>query len=141
MRSGMPPEEFENQWFRVGHAETIGRRPTMEDAASIQLFFRDHEPETYIGVFDGHGGPTASEFASKFLHDLLSQGLDSGEYEQETERLLTDCFLEVNDLMSQHSIQDGTTALVPEVTLTLSLFCCTISRHILLSLSLFRSCT
>lgn len=77
-----------------------------------QLFFRDAENEAYFGLFDGHGGRNASDFAAKFLHELLSQGLDSGEYEDETDRLLVDCFLEINDLMGQQAISDGTTALV-----------------------------
>lgn len=73
MKTGLLPEEYGNRFFRVAHAEMVGRRPTMEDAVSIQLFFRNREDEAYFGLFDGHGGRKASEFAGLYLHDLVAQ--------------------------------------------------------------------
>lgn len=40
---------------------------------------RMRENEDYFAVFDGHGGPEASAFAAKHLHDLLDSNL--GNYE------------------------------------------------------------
>ena len=58
--------------FRSGHAEMIGRRPNMEDVSIII-------PETptpnasLFGLFDGHGGREAAEFASQNLPSLIGE--------------------------------------------------------------------
>lgn len=37
IRTGLLPEEYQNSFYRVGHAEMIGRRQTMEDACTVQV--------------------------------------------------------------------------------------------------------
>lgn len=49
--------------FRSGHAEMTGRRPNMEDV-SIILPDMPEKGNMMFGLFDGHGGREAAEFAS-----------------------------------------------------------------------------
>ena len=58
--------------FRSGHAEMIGRRPNMEDV-SIILPNSPTENSSLFGLFDGHGGREAAEFASQHLPGLISE--------------------------------------------------------------------
>ena len=63
-----------NEMFRSGHAEMTGRRPNMEDV-SILLSDTPEKNSILFGLFDGHGGREAAEFASqnlpKNIHDRL----------------------------------------------------------------------
>eukprot|EP01028_Stygiella_incarcerata_P003755 TRINITY_DN17828_c0_g1_i2.p1 TRINITY_DN17828_c0_g1~~TRINITY_DN17828_c0_g1_i2.p1 ORF type:complete len:542 (-),score=142.83 TRINITY_DN17828_c0_g1_i2:280-1905(-) len=101
------PEEWENDRFLVGHAQTIGRRPTMEDAAFVELDFRDMENEALFELFDGHGGKVSSTLACMWTHVILAERLDDDVLES-----LRGTFLEMNDIMIQQDVPDGTTALV-----------------------------
>ena len=58
--------------FRSGHAEMIGRRPNMEDV-SIILPDSPTEKASLFGLFDGHGGREAAEFASQNLPGLIGE--------------------------------------------------------------------
>lgn len=49
---------------------------------------------------------------SCFLFLDIIQGIESGEYEDEYDRLLIDCFLELNEIMNAEVVLDGTTGLV-----------------------------
>eukprot|EP00762_Andalucia_godoyi_P001099 ANDGO_01983.mRNA.1 Protein phosphatase 2C homolog 1 len=71
--------ELETDRFHVGHAETIGRRPTMEDVSVVELSFRGSEDEGLFELFDGHGGRTASTLAGTWMHELISESLDAME--------------------------------------------------------------
>ena len=51
----------------VGYADTVGRRPSMEDDICIYGNLRGKDDEDYIGIFDGHGGKEAAEYAAKHL--------------------------------------------------------------------------
>jgi serine/threonine protein phosphatase PrpC len=53
--------------IRVGYADTIGRRLTMEDMIVIKRNFRNRPDEDLLAVFDGHGGRDASEFCGVFF--------------------------------------------------------------------------
>lgn len=54
------------QRFRSGKAEMIGRRPNMEDV-SIIVDKCPSEKGIMYGIFDGHGGREAAEFAGEHL--------------------------------------------------------------------------
>ena len=54
--------------LRSGHAETIGRRPTMEDAVATVRRFRGKADEDYWGLFDGHGVKNVAVWLADRLH-------------------------------------------------------------------------
>ncbi|OHT10744.1 protein phosphatase 2C [Tritrichomonas foetus] len=60
--------------FRSGHAEMIGRRPNMEDV-SILLNDVPEKGSMLFGLFDGHGGREAAEFASSNLPKAIQDRL------------------------------------------------------------------
>eukprot|EP00761_Pharyngomonas_kirbyi_P006681 gb/GECH01006689.1/.p1 GENE.gb/GECH01006689.1/~~gb/GECH01006689.1/.p1 ORF type:complete len:635 (+),score=109.59 gb/GECH01006689.1/:1-1905(+) len=72
-------ESMKNKYMKMGISELKGRRPTMEDAATIITNFRGIPDETFIGVYDGHGGPQVSEFLSRNLHQIFAKKLDQYE--------------------------------------------------------------
>jgi len=65
--------------FAVGYAESIGRRPTMEDEVVILgMGPRIRENEDYFAIFDGHGGPYVAEQCAKQLHKKFRYSLTLG---------------------------------------------------------------
>ena len=61
--------------FDYGISEEIGYRQSMEDSCTIlqhmdvsALAVHDLAPQSFFGVFDGHGGPNASLYLSQHLH-------------------------------------------------------------------------
>ncbi len=63
---------WDRSQLRSGHAETIGRRPTMEDAVATIHRFRGKLDEDYWGLFDGHGGKTVATWLAERLHGYLA---------------------------------------------------------------------
>ncbi len=63
---------WDRSQLRSGHAETIGRRPTMEDAVATVRCFRGKTDEDYWGLFDGHGGKTVATWLAERLHGYLA---------------------------------------------------------------------
>jgi hypothetical protein len=68
--------------FDFGLSEEMGHRQTMEDACTIvqhlniaPLNVRDLSPQSFFGVFDGHGGSQASLYLSQNLHVNVAEGL------------------------------------------------------------------
>lgn len=59
------------QQFPGGHADAIGRRPTMEDACVCVGEFAGPRTQ-YYAVFDGHGGREASAYCAEKLHSLIA---------------------------------------------------------------------
>lgn len=61
-----------NQVFPGGHAETVGKRQSMEDTCLISGEFAGPKTQFY-GVFDGHGGNNTSLFLlENFIPTFLS---------------------------------------------------------------------
>lgn len=56
--------------LRIGYADTIGKRPTMEDDMTIVGRLRGRDDEDFVAVYDGHGGKAAAEFAAKNLYKV-----------------------------------------------------------------------
>ncbi|KAL9649242.1 hypothetical protein ABK040_004263 [Willaertia magna] len=72
----------ENEWLTAGHCEFQGSRPTMEDALYCNLHYRSIDNkynESFIGVFDGHGGSVASKQASEILYQVFLSKLSAYE--------------------------------------------------------------
>jgi serine/threonine protein phosphatase PrpC len=63
--------------FPGGHADTIGRRPTMEDACASYGGFAGPGTQ-YYGLFDGHGGREVALYCAENLHHLIAQNIASG---------------------------------------------------------------
>lgn len=68
--------------FDYGLSEEIGYRQSMEDACAIvqhlnigPLCMRDLSPQSFFGVFDGHGGSQASHYLAQHLHINVAHGL------------------------------------------------------------------
>lgn len=68
--------------FDYGVSEEKGHRPTMEDACAIvqhlnigPLCVHGLAPQSFFGVFDGHGGNQASHYLSQHLHVNIADGL------------------------------------------------------------------
>ncbi|KAL6075956.1 PPM-type phosphatase domain-containing protein [Balamuthia mandrillaris] len=81
--------------FTFDCAEMLGRRPTMEDAFSIQGRFGGKEDVDYFGLYDGHAGRIAATFAGEHLHQILSAKLSNDGVN--VEQALQESFREVND--------------------------------------------
>jgi serine/threonine protein phosphatase PrpC len=61
--------------YDFGISEEMGYRQSMEDSCTIlqhmdisALAVHDLAPQSFFGVFDGHGGPNASLYLSQQLH-------------------------------------------------------------------------
>jgi len=66
--------------FKVGWAEMIGQRPTMEDAFCIRggLTIKDSNVQADLfALFDGHAGREAASFAASKITDILSNHLST----------------------------------------------------------------
>jgi FHA domain/Protein phosphatase 2C len=68
--------------YDFGVSEEIGHRKTMEDSCTIKqhlniipLCVRGFSPQSFFGVFDGHGGTEASHYLSQNLHINVTDGL------------------------------------------------------------------
>lgn len=71
--------------FDYGLSEEMGYRQSMEDACTIvqhlniaPLCVPDLYPQSFFGVFDGHGGTDASHFLAQNLHVNVAHGLLEG---------------------------------------------------------------
>ncbi len=61
---------------RVGVAETMGRRPTMEDAILVQGQLGGNVKRDLFAVFDGHGSERVAIFCAERLGEVLVKLLD-----------------------------------------------------------------
>lgn len=64
------------QIYPGGHAEAVGKRPTMEDASTIFGEFSGPNTQFY-GVFDGHGSSEPSRFVAQKLPSIISEKLSN----------------------------------------------------------------
>jgi len=94
--------------LRIGYADTIGRRPSMEDEIAIVGKLRGNPSEDFVAVFDGHGGREVAEFAAKNLHTVLVKKLDQL---GDPEKSLKDAFFDLNEQIKVTNKPGGCTAL------------------------------
>jgi serine/threonine protein phosphatase PrpC len=90
--------------YDYGLSEEIGYRQTMEDACTIvqhlniaPLCMPTLSPQSFFGVFDGHGGTHASQYLAQSLHVNVAHGLLDE----------TDNIYKVIDECAPHSIFDS----------------------------------
>jgi serine/threonine protein phosphatase PrpC len=94
--------------FMVGFAETIGRRPSMEDCIVIHGTYRGRGQEDYFAIFDGHGGRDSAAFAAEHLHQVLAEKLKTNN----PVKSLREAFAETHKMIAEQKITGGTTAVV-----------------------------
>lgn len=97
-----------SEWFRSGLAEMTGRRQTMEDV-SIVLQATPTPSSILFGLFDGHGGREAAEFASSNLPRVISERLPQSE---SLESAIISSFHEVQAEMKPWCLFVGTTSVI-----------------------------
>ena len=68
---------YGDQLFVVGHSDTMGRRPSMEDACVAYGEFAGIGTQ-YYAIFDGHGGSEVSSYCAQNMHTLISDYYENG---------------------------------------------------------------
>ena len=61
--------------FGYGYHVTRGRRPANEDRVSVTPCMNGNSSLNFYGVYDGHSGDQAAEFASAQIPSLVSKAL------------------------------------------------------------------
>ena len=92
--------------FIVGVAETVGRRPTMEDAHYIGGHFGGRAEQDFYAVFDGHNGRAAAAYACRALPQALGRLLAEGTAPAEA---LRQAFAATHDAIAAAGTRGGTT--------------------------------
>jgi len=99
---------FGKQVFSGSHSDSIGKRPSMEDACVA--FGEVFGPNTqYYGLFDGHGGSSVSVSASSTLHLKFQEkynGVDN------IDQMIQDCINEWNNEAVSRWLATGSTAAI-----------------------------
>lgn len=96
------------QRFSGGHAESIGPRPSMEDACVVAGDFAGPSTQ-FFGLFDGHGGSEVSLYCANTMPRAVARRLKQ---DGNMEAVLTEAFAEVNEHCSGKWPTVGTTAAV-----------------------------
>jgi len=77
--------------FRVGYADRIGLRDSMEDKIVICGNFRNNPNEDYFAIFDGHAGKEASAYCADNMH-LIIESLLNDHQEEDLLSCMTQSF-------------------------------------------------
>ncbi|KAG1335522.1 putative protein phosphatase 2C 57 [Cocos nucifera] len=117
-------EDYETEYIpilRSGGWADIGIRPSMEDAfVCCDNFMQDYGlknfgegPGAFYGVFDGHGGKHAADFACSNLLRFIGEDED---FPREIERVFASAFLQTDSTFGEacsvnSALASGTTAL------------------------------
>eukprot|EP01100_Stratorugosa_tubuloviscum_P003338 TRINITY_DN1803_c2_g1_i1.p1 TRINITY_DN1803_c2_g1~~TRINITY_DN1803_c2_g1_i1.p1 ORF type:complete len:405 (-),score=208.78 TRINITY_DN1803_c2_g1_i1:41-1255(-) len=96
--------------FKLGIAETIGRRKEMEDVSILIGCFRDKDNEDLIAIFDGHGGRQVAEYVGEHLPDILKKQLE--DFPNDVVTALKNTFLQINQQIIQQRLPSGSTGCV-----------------------------
>lgn len=92
------------------HYAIQGRRPTMEDAASVKQLGPDL---WFAGVFDGHGGAEVSALAARILPELLAEEVHSPGNARQTAAAIRRAAARFQDLLEKQRarfLTQGSTA-------------------------------
>jgi len=129
---------FEKTKVNIGRAAGVhsiqGRRQHMEDTFQAATDLGGDPKKAFYGVFDGHGGPHASEYAAEHLHKLILQQ----KYDEQPHPSLKSGFKQLDhdwlQLAERNNLDDGTTAICVLIE-NLTLFVCNVgdSRAVLCS--------
>ncbi|GFZ08404.1 DNA-binding protein phosphatase 1 [Actinidia rufa] len=117
-------EDLESEFIpilRSGAWADVGFRSSMEDVyVCVDNFMHDYgiknfseEPNAFYGVFDGHGGKHAADFACSHLPRFIVEDED---FPMEIERAITSAFLQTDTAFAEAcsldaALASGTTAL------------------------------
>jgi serine/threonine protein phosphatase PrpC len=96
------------QLFPCGFAETMGSRPTMEDAMALVGDFAG-SGNFYFAVFDGHGGSDVSKYAANNIHRVFNRQFSS---DVTVEQALLESIAEVNEYAVRQWPEQGSTAAI-----------------------------
>ncbi|XP_050156878.1 probable protein phosphatase 2C 25 isoform X2 [Malus sylvestris] len=99
-----------------------GRRGSMEDRYSAVVDLHDDSRQAFFGVFDGHGGAKAAEFAAKNLTKNIADRL-TGESEEEIVEAVKDGYLTTDVEFLKEDVAGGAccvTALIQKGNLVVS---------------------
>ncbi|RXN14408.1 phosphatase 1L [Labeo rohita] len=118
-------EEFSKTWQYKSSSAAVysiqGRRDHMEDRFDILTDALNKSHPTIFGIFDGHGGETAAEYAKSHLPVMLRQQLQRYEKQKENSALTRQSILrqqilnmdkEILEKLSASYDEAGTTCLV-----------------------------
>lgn len=83
----------------ISHSELIGNRKYQEDRCRVVKLDTNI---IFAGIFDGHGGSLAVDFASKELPVLLEYRLKHSSKETDLAELLKCAFCDVNQMLLDH---------------------------------------
>ena len=116
---GKEEESKPSVGVRYGEASLQGRRPTMEDChICVENVWEEEGREegmkcSYFGVFDGHGGQKAAEFAANTLHQHIVRHED---FPHDAPTAIQSAFLDVErnflEWAKRDQLEDGTTAVI-----------------------------
>lgn len=81
-----------------------GGRPDQQDTIAVIRDFRGDPHCSYFGVFDGHGGQTASEFTASYLHIILEENLNRTTHIHEAMR---NSFKMMHEEIAAKGLDDG----------------------------------
>lgn len=92
-----------------GYFTRQGSRPHMEDVVTM---LPQEEFGAFFGVYDGHGGKQTSDYAGKYLHQILNENLKS-DPQTPIQEQFDKSFNRVDKKLEELNIRDdGSTALV-----------------------------
>lgn len=94
------------QIYSGGHAESIGPRPSMEDACVIVGEFAGPGTQ-YYAIYDGHGGSEVSIYCANNIHRIIQRLLRT---ETNMDEIITKAIKEVHETVSPKWPTVGTTA-------------------------------
>jgi adenylate cyclase len=94
--------------FGVGYSATLGRRATMEDCVVLRTY---SDSAFLFGVFDGHGGSTASTTAAHCLEEEVRLRIIESVVPN-VAQAFAGCFTAVNRKLALLDVPDGCTAAV-----------------------------
>uniref|UniRef100_A0A8C1UKD3 Protein phosphatase 1L n=1 Tax=Cyprinus carpio TaxID=7962 RepID=A0A8C1UKD3_CYPCA len=122
---GMLHEEFSKTWQHKSSGAAVysiqGRRDHMEDRFDILTDALNQSHTNIYGIFDGHGGETAAEYAKSHLPVMLRQQLQRYETQKENSAVTRQSILrqqildmdkEILEKLSASFDEAGTTCLV-----------------------------
>jgi len=93
---------------------TKGNRPSMEDASALLYPFKSSS-SLFLGVFDGHGGISCSNYISSTLPSELQKLTKQSKASLPSEELIQQVFYSTDqqwlDVAKNKSLEDGSTAL------------------------------
>ncbi|XAR65954.1 Phosphoprotein phosphatase [Bertholletia excelsa] len=112
--------EFEGEGYSVYCKR--GKRGAMEDRYSANVNLQGDSKQAFFGIFDGHGGAEAAEFAAKNLdRNIINEVTRRGE--QEVEEAVKDGYLTTDTKFMKENVRGGAccvTALIRQGELIVS---------------------